>query len=301
MKIKENDIKIWAECNDGVVWIDDIPWQIRNRILLPLCLPHTNQNIDRNKVKNFLMRSNALLAHWTDEWDRSESLWWWTCCDNKEYDLEKITNTDGRKNIRKGLRECIIDRIDVEKFLDESYQVHYQAANSYGISKNLIQPENEFKNFFLKMSKYSGFEFWGAYFNNKLVAFATCLVLDNAVLLTNTRSDPNYHKHRPNNALIYKLTHYYLKDRNVTYITNGPRTLLHQTSINSFLIKMGYRKIYGRLNLVLSKKANLLILLGVSKWGKYLDFIERFLPNQWASLNGFLKIHSISKSFYNDY
>jgi hypothetical protein len=297
MDVIEKEINKWAECNDSIFWIDDLPWQVRNKMLLPLSMPHTIQIVDQKKIKLALERTNAILAHWTDDWNRSESEWWWTCCDDKDYDLENIKNTDGRKNIRKGLRECSIERIDIEDFSNKAYQVHCEAISSYGVVKSSIPTIDQFRDVFRRMSKYSGFEIWGAYVKNRLVAFATCLVVDNAVTLTNTRSDPEYHKHRPNNALIYEITRHYLKNRNVSYVSNGPRNLLHQTSINSFLIKMGYRKIYGRLNLVLSKKANFLILTGIGVWGKYLTFLKRYLPNQLSSLNGFLKIIEISRSF----
>jgi hypothetical protein len=293
--VDKSGIKYWADCNDGVVWIDNIPWQLRNRILLPLGMPHTIPNdINRNKVQEAVNDTKALLAYWTDQWDSEHSEWWWTCCDNRNYNIENIENSSGKRGIRKGISYCSVRRIDANDFADMAYSLYTKALESYGLKNSKIPSKDEYKQTIIKQSKYSGFELWGAFVKEQLAAFSTCIIIDGAVNLGSTKSDPELHKYYPNNALFYNITRHYLQKKNILYVTNGYRTLLHPTSINDFLIRMGYRRIYCRLNIELSYFAKLLINSGVVLLGKH---IKKIFPDLGAKVNGLLKLIEISKTF----
>ena len=293
----EFNVNEWAKYNEGIIWIDDMPWERRNRVLLPLWLPHFEHIIDKNKLQEANNRTNALLAHWTDDWDRNQSEWWWTCCDMKNYDLETISNPNGRRAIRKSLSTCSVHRIEPTDFANLAYDIFYKAQKSYNYSKSKIITKEKYNERILKQSNYKGFELWGAFVNGKLASFATCIIIDNAVSLGSTKSDPNFHKYYPNNALFYHITKHYLRERGFLYVTNGPRTLLHTTTINDFLIRMGYRKVFCRLNIELSKQARMILSLGIRNGSIYLNYFKNIFPNQIAKINGFLKLVNISKTF----
>lgn len=287
----------WAKHYSNIIWIDNSPWELRNRILIPISLPHTIQNINRNKVKEAISKTNALLAHWTTDWDRTQSEWWWTCCDMKNYDLEIINNPTGRRGIRKGLAFCSVKRMEPATFCELTYNIYYKSLLAYKIRKSEIISYEHYEEKILRQSTYKGFEMWGAFVNEKLASYAICLLIDDVVSLGSTKSDPEFHKYFPNNALFYHITKHYLNERGVSYITNGPRTLLHSTTINDFLIRMGYRQVYGRLNIELSQYAKLLIKSGIGRGIQHLDFLAKLYPDAIAKLNAFLKLEKISKTF----
>ena len=293
----EYNVNEWAKFNDGIIWIDDMPWERRNRVLLPLWLPHVEHIMDKDKILEANNKTNSWLAHWTDDWDRNQSEWWWTCCDMKNYDLETIPNPNGRRAIRKSLSTCSVHRIEPKDFTNLAYDIFYKAQKSYNYSNSKIITKKTYNEIILKQSNYNGFELWGAFVNGKLASFATCLIIDNAVSLGSTKSDPDFHKYYPNNALFYHITKHYLRVRGFLYVTNGPRTLLHSTTINDFLIRMGYRKIFCRLNIELSKHARMILSSGIKNGSKYLNYLEKVFPNQTAKINGFLKLVNISKTF----
>ena len=287
----------WAKYYDNIIWIDNSPWELRNRLLIPISPPNAINNINRVKVKEALSKTSALLAYWTDNWNSEQSQWWWTVCDNKNYDIENIQNPTGRRAIRKGLENCSINRIEPERFAELTYKIFFKSLLSYNVPETKIISYQKYQETIIKQSNYAGFEMWGAFVEGELASYATCLVIDNVALFGSTKSDPEFHKYYPNNALFYHLTKHYLSERGISYVTNGPRTLLHSTTINDFLIKMGYRRVYSRLNIELSNKAKLLFNSGIGRAIQKLKFLKSILPNHFSKLNGFMNLVDISKTF----
>ena len=103
----------------------------------------------------------------------------------------------------------------------------------------------------LQQADYSGRTYWGAFVGNQLAAYAATLEVDGAVTLGETKAAQALLRHNPNNALFYTLTRHYLAEPDIRYVTNGMRTLWHPTTINEFLERMGFRKVYCRLHLEL--------------------------------------------------
>jgi hypothetical protein len=294
---QKSSVAGWAECQKEVIWIDDIPWNVRDRILEPLSMPHTIENVNREKVHKALSDTNALLAYWTDDWGRAESEWWWICCDDKEYDIENVINSRGRRGIHKGMKDCSVSRVVPKDFPNLTYNIFSESMKSYGIKSSKIPTKEEYYESIMNKSEYEGFELWGTFVGDKLAAFATCVVIDDVVMFGSTKSDPKLHTHSPNNALFYHITKHYLRERGILYVTNGSRTLLHPTTINDFLIRMGFRKVFCRLNVELSNFTKLLLNLTGSELNKYLKFFWKMFPRQYEKFQAFLKLVEIGKTF----
>ncbi len=291
-------IKKWVEVQEGKIWLDDLPWSIRGKILEPIFLPHIELSINRNKIREALLDTKALFAYWTDDWNRaSESEWWWTICDDINYDINNLENSSGKRGIRKGLSMCSVHRIEINEFADITYSIFAKSQKSYGLNDSQIQTKEQYKNKILRFGNYDGFETWGAFTKEGLAAFASCVFIDNAVSLGSTKSDPELHKYYPNNALFYYITKHYLQERGAFYITNGNRTLLHSTTINDFLIRMGYRKKYCRLNIELTRKSKILSEVKIIALNRYLKLLWKKFPNPYQKLEAFYKLIEISKTF----
>ncbi|MBT8379751.1 MAG: hypothetical protein KJN64_11005 [Ignavibacteria bacterium] len=292
-----NCLKEWAKCYGDIILINDVPWHVQNRILTPLQMPHKNLSLDKLKLSVEMAKSNSILAHWTDKWDSSESEWWWICCDSKNYDIKNIKNSRGRRGIRKGLEHCEVKKINSGEFPELAYNLYVKSLKSYGVKDKNIFSKNEYYSYVKRLSKYRGYELWGSFVDNKLAAFAACVVLDDAVLLGSTKSDPEMHKFNPNNALFYIITKYYLTSMNTKYITNGHRTLVHKTSIDEFLTRMGYRKVFCRLNLELSKFAKVVNTISSPIVRTNLIPFKQMFPVLGPKIEGFNNLIEINKTF----
>lgn len=287
----------WGKYLQNVIWIDDIPWEIRNNTLLPIAMPHTIKNLDRKKINEAVNSTKSLLAAWTDDWDSKESEWWWTLCDDKNYNINLIKHSASKRGVKKGLKNCTVRRIEFNSFADSIYKIFFKAHLSYNIPiSRIISYENYHKEI-KHQNEYAGFELWGVFSDETLVGFATCILMDNAVLIGSSKSDPNFHHLYPNNTLYYSITKHYLTERGSQYITNGPRTLLHTTTINEFLIRMGFKKVYARINIELANNAKLINRLEIGRLMQRLKFLQHFFPQQYNKIIAFNNLIGISRSF----
>ncbi len=130
---------------------------------------------------------------------------------------------DPRYETRKGLEQCEVRRVDSRWFAENGYGVYASAFGRYGTPPPL--QEAGFVQEFLNHAEFPGRETWGAFRRGRLVAWQSCLVIDDVAFSVSSKSDPAHLKAKPNNALLYTLTRHYLRERNVAYVTSGSRVL----------------------------------------------------------------------------
>jgi hypothetical protein len=287
------DSREYANHVSGVVWVNDVPWHLYGQVLMPLSMPHVPLDVDRAEVRRAMSRTKALLACWTTHWDAYEdSEWWWVACDQNGYDLDNLTSGDGRQSIRKGLRNCSVKRVEAVAFRTLAYPIQRAAMVRYGEHP---PTEADWAAYVDQLSGYAGTEFWGAFYDGQLAAFTICLVIDGAVDLGAGKSDPDLHKYKPNAALFYTLCKHYLGN-GLSYVTNGSRTLSHPTEINTFLEKLGFRRVPCRVNVELSATAKVVDAARLLVWGRHVG-LPRLFGARWSQLESFDKLMTISRTF----
>ena len=216
--------------------------------------PHQTRNIPSKDVKAAIKASGAVLAIWNNDWDTVPGHWWWICCDDPNYDLPNFPKNP-RRDIRKGLEACEVKQVDGKWFCENGYDVYEAGFLGYGEKPPMNR--DQFAAEFRHNAEYAGRETWGAFVDGRLVAYESCIIVDDMVLESSAKSDSNYHKSHPNNALVYTLTRHYLRERGMKYVTSGRRVLHHDTNVQEFQEKLGYRKVYCPLKAEMSCLASL--------------------------------------------
>ncbi len=283
----------YAEHVPNVIWLGDIPWEMRDGVLRPLCMPHIHLDVDRREVQAAVSHNHALLACWTSEWDRRDpSEWWWVICDQRDYSVDKVSSSRGRADIRKGLRESTIRRLEISEFSRLAYPIHRTALEGYGAAP---PSPVQFTEHMRRLAKYAGTDFWAAFCGDVIAAYAIYQVIDGAVSMVIAKSNPDLHKHLPNAALYYSASKYYLH-QGLRYVTGGARALVHPSAIQHFLEKLGWRKAFCRVNVELSPRAKAVDGLRIARWGSYLG-LKRLLTPSWDQVEGFDKLMRIADTF----
>jgi hypothetical protein len=245
--------------------IDGNPWQLRNRVLSPLWMPHLHRSVDRASLREIVRGTGAIMAMWNEGWDTAPSEWWYICCDDKNYDVSGLRKGGARRSTVHGLKSCEVRRLASSWFAENGYPVYLAAFRRYGTKPPL--DESGFVEEHKSNARFAGRETWGAFrTGGGLVAWMSCIVVGDVVLVSSAKSNSAYHKLCPNNALLYTLTRHYLQEREAAYVTTGRRVILHDTNAQTFDEAMGYRKVYCHLRTELGWRGSVLSHVRPPDW-----------------------------------
>ncbi|HOI54227.1 MAG TPA: hypothetical protein PLP01_03170 [Phycisphaerae bacterium] len=254
------------ESRGRLVRVGGEPWMLANRRLTPAVPPHRMGPVDRAEVRRALRQSGAIAALWTDAWDTSPGPWWWVCCDDPQYDYASLRSSR-RSSVRKGLRLCEVRRIGVDELVTIGYGVYKAAFARYGTGVVPVSCDAYIADV-RRNAEYVGRETWGAFIGGALAAYATCIVIDDFVLVSAAKADPSRFKSNPNEAVWFELTRHYLRERGIAWVADGARVLQHQTNIQGFIETMGYRRVYCPLRLEMLPGVAAALRLGARRWAR---------------------------------
>lgn len=241
-----NYINSFAEYYDltkiKYIVINNVMWYVYQKTLVPLGPVKFGNTLQKAEI-NFLLSkfSNAFLIKYTDGFDidnRNKCLEWYAIIKEKHMDLGFLPS-ERRSEIRRGLKNCVIERIDAEYLSSNGYEIFRSAFERYKGVKQLSITSGEFKNKLLARKSFPNiFHYWGIFNNSKLIGYAENLIYDNIEANYSTiKLNPYYLEYYPSYALIYQMNKYYLEQCEFEYVNDGFRSILHQSNIQNFLIK----------------------------------------------------------------
>lgn len=269
-------------------------------VLRPVQFPRKGRDpeIEPGALSKALKESGAKLAMWTYDFDGpAESPWWWVVCDDRTYDIAKFSKKV-RQATNRGLRRCEVHRVETTWFAEHGYPcyaacVAHRASAHDGI---LFQSLEQFRSRIQGNSQCRGYEVWVAMVGERIAAFVTCYNIEGVILTAEAKSAPELHSCYPNNALYYVVARHYLLHEGAKYITGGHRSLLHPTQVEDFKEKMGYRRCYARLGVMLGAQANMVVGLGLDRLGKRLSGLPGKVGRFGRQLGALNQAVSISKA-----
>lgn len=263
-----------------------------NKRLLTYAGPSLQKNLPINEVRELVNRKGALGAMWTYDCDcPMETEWYEVICDMNDYCIDKIKSSTTRSYVRRGLKKCIVRRVDYEYLADNGYEVYLKASSRY---RNFApQSKEDFREYMLRRGSAPGSELLGVFIDVKLVAYALVLIRGNTVEVCISKFDPAHSKARPMYALQYRIVEHYLNERGYKEIYSGTRPLMHETNIVDFLLHLGYRKRYGRLGMYLSRPVRVALRLART----FRKICKLALPSRhYAILESLLLAQDIKKA-----
>jgi hypothetical protein len=228
-------------------------------MVVPLGPAMFDYTISEDEVRYLLSKfPKALLVRWTDGFNptndytgtenSSEEGWYAVICTEFE-DLEDLSSKN-RSEIRRGLRNCEVKRVEADFIAKNGFNVFISAFERYkGVKKPSIT-EKEFRERVLKMRDFEDIvHYWGVFHNDILIAYSENYIYDNIEAAYSTiKFHPEYMKLYPSYALIYTMNKYYLQNQKFEYVNDGFRNILHQTNIQGFFIdKFRFKKAYTNL------------------------------------------------------
>lgn len=233
-----------------VIKNNDIEFRSLHQALVPLNLPHVNLPLNDEKAATLLKESGYWLVRWDECFDQStESCGWWHVIKDGREELSDYSGNT-RSKVRRGLKRNICEIVDRKVILEEGYHV-YKAANERYDTFEEVLTEADFNSAITSLPKET--EFWAVrdVNTNKLVAFSENLVRDNACFYVSIWFSPESLRNYSSYVLFHEMNAYYLNTRGLDYVSDGARSVSHDTSIHDFLQeKFGFRKAYAKLRVV---------------------------------------------------
>jgi hypothetical protein len=221
-------------------------WRKYNGVIIPLDPPHIEIHESRKEIKSLIKRYNVLFARWVSDFDsKNQTDFWYVIHDTPMCMDSYSTNT--RNQIKKGLKNFQIRIIAKSVIMQEGYDIYVSAFQSYNTMTGFKSKE-----LFLKELE-GDWEFWGVYSKGALVGYSQNKIIDRSCDYSTIKITPNYRKMYPTYALIFTMNKYYLNEKNLKYVSDGARSLFHQSNIQEFLIrKFKFRKAFCRLHVLYS-------------------------------------------------
>lgn len=252
----------WSLFEGGNTW-----WRLYKGVLVPASPVPEFLHLELPEAKQLLLESKADFIRWSSDPCEGETSWWWVVCGH--YDLADLTSKM-RNQINRGHRKCTVRRIDAEWLAENGYRCFKSAYRRYRHAAPLS--EGQFRAEILQTVGYESlFEFWGVFFEEQLVGYVLCVVEDGkGVATVFIKYDPALLQHYPAYAMTDALLSHYVAERGMP-LSNGTRSIGHDTSIQDFLLKFGFKRQYCRLNIVYAPLLELGVrlaypLIFVSEW-----------------------------------
>jgi hypothetical protein len=269
----------------------DITWRHYHGALIPAVAPHIGVNLTQKEQKELLKLSKAYFIRYVTDFDiKQESSFWYVIKDESE-NLEHY-KSKMRNQIRKGLTNCRVEKVDSDNISKNGYSVYLAAFKKY---KTDIEPKT--KEAFTKDILHSkSQEFWAVYKKGeeRLVAYSQNSIEDDSVNYSTIKLHPDYLKYYPSYALIFKMNEYYLNEKKVRYVNDGARSISHMTNIQNFLIdKFNFRKAYCKLHIVYRWDIGMIVRL-LYPLRKLIDQVDYKVFNRLSVL---LKQEEIRRSY----
>ena len=224
-------------------------WRDNQGGIFPLSPPFKLAGMDESKARQIMKDHRALFLRWESDFDQIEEGGWWHIVKNQADPLETLPKKT-RYMVRKAAREYEARPVDVGTIVDNGYDVYTQAYKRYNTHEPMFS-RTRFCGAVKELPKET--EFWGVYekASGRLVAFSENYVEAETCFYVTMWIEPESLTKFAGYLLFHEMELHYLGDRGFKYISDGARSLSHDTNIHNFLIsKFKFRKAFARLHVV---------------------------------------------------
>jgi hypothetical protein len=262
-------------------------------MVVPIGPPHLDYSLLQDQVRVLLKHfPGCLMVRYTTGFETRDlsTEWYAVICDNFK-DISQLSAKNRRK-INKGLKNCVVEKIDANYLAQHGYEVYASAFKRYRDNSKPVSEKDFREEKYLTAEFPDVYHYWGVFHQNRLIAYSSNIVYsDEGVDYTAMKFNPDYLGFFSAYALIYTMNLNYLKEQSFLYANAGFRSISHATNIQDFLIqKFGFTKAPTRINIVYRP----IISLGLSLTFPFRGFFSQ-LNSKLKALYQLEEIHRKSQ------
>jgi hypothetical protein len=216
----------------GVWW-----WKYHNA-LMPAGVKPEPVSLSVAEETKLLHDSGAALLRYFSRTFEEPTDFWYTCCES--YGFEQLS-AKTRNQVRRGRKHCEVRRVEAEWVAVNGYECYSSAFARY---KGQERPESrEFFERRVRDDTGGPFDYWIVSAEGKLAGFAKCIVSGDHVAISVLKFNPLYMRLYAPRALLDGMLQVYVAEEH-KMVTNGFRSIGHDTNVQEFLERFGFRKVY---------------------------------------------------------
>lgn len=222
-------------------------WRKNQGGLLPISPPNTISEHFNEHTREILKDSETLFVRWETNFDQTKESNWWHIIKDSPESLDELPKKT-RYQIRKASKKFMAKPTNIQKIIEQGYHVYSSAYERYK-THEIMFTKNEFRDSIEKLPKQT--EWWGVfdYDTERLVAFSENYIENKTCFYVTMWFEPDAMQNCAGYLLFHEMELHYLKDRDFLYISDGSRSLSHNTNIHHFLeSKFNFRRAYSLLN-----------------------------------------------------
>ncbi|WP_175507770.1 GNAT family N-acetyltransferase [Halomonas korlensis] len=212
-------------------------------------MPHCDAGVSPSRAMVLLAIHRAYLIRWESDFDCETPTEWWHVIKSEPEELEALS-ANTRSKVRRGDKRFLVEPASRKQILETGHAVYCKAYERYDTFEPMMTREDFCEAI---MALPAETEFWVVRHrqSGEMVAFSENLVSDDACFYLSIWSTPDSLRQYASYALIYRMNLHYLNERGLRYVSDGARSISHNTGIHDFLIeRFGFRKAYARLHVV---------------------------------------------------
>jgi hypothetical protein len=153
------------------------------------------------------------------------------------YNFEHLSHW-ARKNIRRGLKNCTVEPVSPQRFVDEGWALRTDSLARQG--RHTGDTFDKWRRRILHASELPGFEFWGASVGDRLGAFLLTFRMNECATMVLQQCHRDFLKEHVNNALSFTVTQQMFARPEVSSIFYGLESLDAPPSVDEYKFRMGY-------------------------------------------------------------
>jgi len=231
------------------------PWMKYHGVLIPATAMPVYENFLADDAVQLVKKSKALLLRYTNGPVKSPTNWWNMVC--RHYNFNEVSSST-RSKIRRGLKRNEISKVNASWLYNQAYDCHVECYKRY----KYALPENRkvYESFLNDLIGQSIFNTWACTQGNRLLGYIICLVEKNGVFLHTIDITPAGLKDYAAYALIHNVLEYYVNEKKLP-VSNGSRSIAHETDMQDFLCKFGFDREYAQLHVIYRPDVRFLVNL----------------------------------------
>jgi hypothetical protein len=235
-------------------------WRLHHGSLIPLSMPNAVRPPSYWGALRLLIRYQAPFIRWEENFDDCNKTTWWHVIKDVPEELEHLSAST-RSKVRRGQRNFTVMISVCDEIFADLYQVYQESFKRYKTFEKKLS-FTEFKTSVQKLPPETEFWIVRDKVSNKIVAFSENIVRDDACLYNTIWFEPLALKKYSSYVLLHEMNKYYLNIRGMAYVSDGSRSINHQTNIHQFLEQsFGFRKAFSDLKIIYFPGFRLLIHL----------------------------------------